>query len=184
MFTQKTYELMYRFTNPNWDDGNIPPQVVELAGQSTGRLLDLGCGTGSQAIYFARQGFEVVGVDSSPTAIQRAQMKAAMSGVDLQFYIQDVTHLNLFQKPFDLVLDIGCFHGLGKVAREAYVAELLRLTHPGSQFLLWGIDYQFPSYGLSAQRVEEAFQPAFRLARTEASDLHRRPSAWYWLERE
>ncbi len=184
MYTPKMYDLMYRYTEPNWDTGEIPDPVIELAGQPRGRVLDLGCGTGTQAIYLAQQGFVVVGVDGSPTAIQRAQMKAAMAGVSLEFFIQDVTRLNVLQDPFDLVLDIGCFHGMGKPARQAYLAELQRLTHPGSQYLMWAVDYQFPSFGVTPQQVQEAFQPAFCLTRIAPSKMHNQPSTWYWLKRE
>ena len=53
------YDLMYRSTKPDWDSGVTPPEVVALVEQnrSRGRALDLGCGTGTNAIYLAQQGF-------------------------------------------------------------------------------------------------------------------------------
>ena len=66
------YERQYRRGAPRWDTGVTPPEVVEVfEGEDppSGRALDLGCGTGTNVLYLARHGFEVVGVDVSPLAI-------------------------------------------------------------------------------------------------------------------
>jgi SAM-dependent methyltransferase len=184
MFDVKMYDLYYRFSKPRWDDGAVPPQLVELAAQvRPGRALDLGCGTGTQAIFLALQGFDVVGVDGSPTAIRRAQQKAAKAGVKPLFLVGDVTRLDLKQGPFDLGLDIGCFHGLNQAGKEAYSRGLAGATRPGSQVLLWGFDRRSPRLGLDPEGVEQLFAPSFTLIRADPCWLHGRPSHWYTLER-
>lgn len=184
MMNPKIYDLYYRFSKPRWDDGSIPQQVVDLASQvRKGRVLDLGCGSGTDAIYLAQQGFTVVGVDGSPVAIRRAQRKAAQAGVNPAFLIQDVTRLEFLQDPFDAGLDVGCFHGLSKAGKEAYCRGLVRYTHPGSLVLIWGFDQRNPNFGLTPEQVEQTFAPTFALTRLEPSQLHQRPSHWYWLMR-
>ena len=184
MFDVKMYDLYYRFTKPRWDDEAIPPQLVELAAQvRSGRALDLGCGTGTQAIYLAEQGFDVVGIDGSPTAIRRARQKAVRAGVKPLFLVGDVTCLELKQDPFDLGLDIGCLHSLSRAGKEAYARGLAGAMHPGSLVLLWGFDRRSSRLGLDPEAVEQLFFPDFALIRAEPSRLHERPSHWYTLER-
>lgn len=157
---------------------------MDLATQlRAGRVLDLGCGSGTQSIYLAQQGFTVVGVDGSPVAIRRAQRKAVEAGVNPDFLVQDVTRLDFIQDPFDAGLDIGCFHGLSAAGKEAYIRGLARFTHPGSLVLIWGFDRRSPNFGLTPEQVERTFAAAFTLNRVEPSELHQRPSHWYWLTR-
>jgi cyclopropane fatty-acyl-phospholipid synthase-like methyltransferase len=185
MFNLKMYDLYYRFSRPRWDDGAVPQQVVDLASRvRKGRILDLGCGSGTHAIYLAEQGFTVVGVDGSPTALRQARRKAEQAGVNPAFFIQDVTRLDFLQDPFDAGLDVGCFHGLSKAGKEAYCRGLARYTRPGSMMLIWGFDRRNPNFGLTPEQVEQTFAPAFALLRLEPSRLHQRPSHWYWLIRQ
>ncbi|MDR3574988.1 MAG: class I SAM-dependent methyltransferase [Anaerolineaceae bacterium] len=181
------YDVMYRISKPVWDDGRVPPQVVQLASLKgkTRNALDLGCGTGTHSIYLAQQGFAVVGVDLSPTAIWRAQEKTTWTDESPRFVVHDVTRLDFLDDPFDIALDVGCFHGLNKAAQQRYALELTRLLEPGSIFLLWGMDDRPLGSGvLSPDTVDKTFAPGFKLDRFEASRLHGRPSKWYWLVRQ
>jgi 2-polyprenyl-3-methyl-5-hydroxy-6-metoxy-1,4-benzoquinol methylase len=85
----------------------------------------------------AQQGFDATGVDISARAIATARRKADAAGVAPTFLVGDVTDLTGVEGPFDLVLDYGCLHSLVREPdREAYVRTLLRLTRPGSRFML------------------------------------------------
>ena len=69
-WTRPFYDLTYRFSKPRWDTNVPPPELATLIGNgNVKRALDLGCGTGTSAIYFAQHGLQVVGVDFSPRAI-------------------------------------------------------------------------------------------------------------------
>ena len=105
---QTMYEVIYRIVKPRWDDGNIPAQVAQLASRQgkTRNAIDLGCGTGTHSIYLAQQGFAVVGIDTSLTAIQKAQAKASKAGVKPEFIVHDVTQLDFLNGPFDI--RVGC----------------------------------------------------------------------------
>ena len=112
------YSLMYRFGPPRWDTSITPPEVVAViegaAALPAGRALDLGCGTGTNVIYLAQHGWETIGVDFSPIAIQQARQKAkdTPGATFVEGDVSQLSHLGI-QGPFDFVLDIGCFHGLG-----------------------------------------------------------------------
>ncbi|MGD0575237.1 MAG: class I SAM-dependent methyltransferase [Anaerolineales bacterium] len=180
------YELIYRISKPRWDDGTIPSQVAQLASNKgkTRNAIDLGCGTGTHSIYLSQQGFAVIGVDISPTAVRQAQEKASRAGVEPEFVVHDVTCLDFLPGPFDIALDVGCLHGLSIAGQRRYALELTRLMQPGGTLLVWGVDPRPLGSGLSPDAVETAFKPGFRLERVEPSQLHQRQSKWYWLYRQ
>jgi cyclopropane fatty-acyl-phospholipid synthase-like methyltransferase len=124
---------------PPWDTGITPPEVEEFVqNHPPGRALDLGCGTGTNVIYLAQHGWQVIGVDFVEKAIRHAHHKAHQAGVKAEFYSDDVTRLNEIEGHFDLVLDIGCFHSLSAQAKRVYVANLSRLLASHGTFLLYG----------------------------------------------
>ena len=178
------YELSYRFSQPNWDQDTVPPEVMALSqkGGFRGRALDLGCGTGTHSIYLAKQGYSVVGVDFSSKAIEMARGKAHQAGVSVDFQIGDVTRLDSLHDPFDISLDVGCFHGLTKAERMRFAETLVRLTQRGSLFLLWARTGQSDfGIGLSPEEIRQAFSSSFTLEKIERANLHGRASAWYWF---
>ncbi len=180
------YELSYRFTQPNWDQDTVPPEVIALSqkGGSRGRALDLGCGTGTHSIYLAQQGYSVVGVDFSSKAIDLAHRKAHRAGVSVDFQLGDVTRLDTLHNPFDISLDVGCFHGLTKTERTRFAEILARLTHPGSLFLLWAVEEQsHMGIGVAPEEIRQSFSANFTLDHTQRDNLHGRASAWYRFSR-
>lgn len=187
-FNKFFYGLAYRLGKPRWDSGAVPPEVVELVESDHARTaLDLGCGTGTNAIYLAQRGLAVVGVDFTPQAIESARAKARRANVAVDFRIGDVTRLDALREPFDLVLDIGCFHGLDATGRTRYAANLARLTRPGSVFLLWGFDRPvfIGKYGITPDQIRQQFAPHFEVKRIEQGA---RPAkgvgTWFWLVRQ
>jgi SAM-dependent methyltransferase len=186
------YNVLYRLGRPRWDTGVTPPEVVaavEGPGHlAPGRALDLGCGTGTNAIYLARHGWDVVGIDFSSLAIARARRKAeGVAGVTL--VEGDVTQLARLGVvgPFALVLDIGCFHGLPEAARAGYAREVGRVTRPGSLFMLWAIAdggrRGVPGVPAMAEgEVERHFGREFTVERVERGAWPW-PANWYTLQR-
>ena len=79
-----------------WDTQITPPEVMEfIARTPPGKALDLGCGTGTNAITLARHGWQVTGVDFASKAISAARRKAAGAGLKIDFHTADVTDLAL-----------------------------------------------------------------------------------------
>jgi SAM-dependent methyltransferase len=88
------YRLAYRFGRPRWDTTEPRPELAGLLqGRRPGRALDLGCGTGTDAIYLASHGWEVTGVDFVPEAITTARTRARAAGSTANFVAGDVTRL-------------------------------------------------------------------------------------------
>ncbi|MEW5717009.1 MAG: class I SAM-dependent methyltransferase [Chloroflexota bacterium] len=194
---QLFFEFQYRFARPPWDSGITPPEVVAQV-ESTpvrGRALDLGCGTGTNAIYLAQRGFAVVGVDFSSKAIATARAKARRADVAVEFRVADVTRLDALRAPFDFVLDIGCLHAIDAAARPRYAEQIARLTRPGAAFMLYAFAPRpadaprhligFRNVGIAAEEVQQLFAAYFVLERVEhGADRGERASVWYWFRKQ
>jgi SAM-dependent methyltransferase len=105
------------------DGGWLPPG---------GRVLDVGCGLGSEAGYLASAGWQAAGIDVSEAAIARA----ADGNGDAAFLRADARRLPFRRHCFDAALDRGCFHYLPPPGRPAYADELRRVLKPGGKLLL------------------------------------------------
>src|SRR5262249_6227907 len=95
--------------------------------------IDLGCGTGSNSIYLAERGFEVTGIDISPTALDRARGKKARAAVKVRFLLGDVLNPpDDLAGPYDFVFDRGCYHIMRGLDLGRYIETLKRITPSGS----------------------------------------------------
>ncbi|KAF4409487.1 MULTISPECIES: class I SAM-dependent methyltransferase [Streptomyces] len=104
-----------------------------------GRALDLGCGSGRNAVRLAALGFEVDAVDLSPVAVAWARDRAREAGAyGIRFHCGDAFALapTALRGPYDLVYDSGCFHHLPPHRRVSYLALLDRALAPGGHFAL------------------------------------------------
>ncbi len=132
------FEWRYLRRRTPWDTGVSPPELLHfLDTHPPGRALDVGCGTGTNALTMATCGWEVVGVDLSLQAVRRARRKARRAGLSIDLRQGDVARLEGVQGPFDFVLDLGCSHALSPQGRQAYLAALAPLVSPGSELLLY-----------------------------------------------
>jgi SAM-dependent methyltransferase len=108
-----------------WDTGVPEPLLVQMVASGllpTGRALDVGCGTGTNAIWLAERGYEVFGVDVAQLAIDKARTKLR-SGTRCSFETLDVLVDRPDGGPFQLVFDRGCFHAFDEPADRAKLAE-------------------------------------------------------------
>lgn len=179
------FTLAYWLKRPRWDTGITPPELVELVETKklpAGRAIDLGCGTGTNVIYLAQHGWEAVGIDFIGKAIATARRKAEAAGVKAQLFQADVTQLDFLQPPFDLALDMGCFHSLASSRRLAYIAELRRLLRPGGFFLIYAFKPEAPIRGLTVNEMLALFDDGFTNLKVE--DGQGIPSAWYTFVRK
>ena len=103
-----------------------------------GRALDVGCGTGLQAVELARRGWDVTGIDLERKALREASGRAARAGVQVRFLQADVTRMRQsgVGDGFSFVLDIGVFHGLRDEQRTRMGEELTSATVPGASMLM------------------------------------------------
>ena len=142
------FDDMYRATPP-WDIGRPQRAVIELAeaGAFAGRVLDVGCGTGDNALYLARAGYDVVGVDVAGLAIERALDKARAMERPPRFTVADAFELSLLGTTFDTVLDCGLFHTLPDDARAAYISSVAQVVPPGAVLHILCFSDDEPDWG-------------------------------------
>lgn len=162
---------------PRWDTGIPPPEVVAYAARHTaGRALDVGCGTGTSAVFLAQSGWQVTGVDFVPLAIRRARQRARSAGVIVDFRLGSVPAIEGIHGPFDLALDVGCLHSLDGMSRAAYPDRMTELLAPGSTLLIFAFTSPRPP-GIPPDEMDRLFAGAFALAdRRIDDDGH---AAWY-----
>ncbi|HEY9305938.1 MAG TPA: class I SAM-dependent methyltransferase [Mycobacterium sp.] len=123
---------------PPWDNKAPKDTVVawHTEGLVHGDVLDIGCGLGDNAIYLAQHGFNVTGLDISPTALVTAERRAKDAGVQVKFATADATVLEGYTDAFDTVVDSGMFHCLHDDAKRRYAAAVHRATRDGAILLL------------------------------------------------
>ena len=142
---------------PPWDIGRPQKEFIQLAqaGEINGRVLDLGCGTGENALFLAHLGFEVWGIDAAPNAIKKAKEKARERGITITFQISDALNLQSLRNRFDSVIDCGLFHVLSDEERPIFAASLSSALYPGGRyFMLCFSEHEPGSYG--PRRVTQA----------------------------
>jgi SAM-dependent methyltransferase len=186
------YRLMYWFGMTHWDSGETPPEVQEVfrvGDIPAGAALDLGCGTGTNTIFMAKQGRHAIGLDFVPQAISRARGKALKAGVaeSIQFQVADVTRLNEMDLPRSgFALDMGCFHGLSPEGQRGYVEGLAKTLVPGGRYMLYTLDPRKEagfSFGMQPEAVKAVFAPWFDIVRLERDEFPSHGSTWFWMER-
>lgn len=131
----------YESGSTPWDSGLPSAELRRIVDESKiqpCRVLELGCGTGTNAILLAQLGFEVTAVDLSPLAIEQAIAKAEEAGVNVDWNCDDVCSIDQPDEPFPLVFDRGCFHCIRRdVAVEAILQTLERVTATGSRLIVF-----------------------------------------------
>ncbi|MDR2170322.1 MAG: methyltransferase domain-containing protein [Planctomycetaceae bacterium] len=136
------WEKEYESDKTPFDVNEPDLWVVELekSGKLRGKIFDAGCGTGRTAIYLARLGYDIVGVDISNNAIERAKLKTAGMNKPPNFIQSDLCCLSGYDNSFDTVIDIGCFHSLFEnELRYSYAATLYRICRPNAILYLRAI---------------------------------------------
>lgn len=149
-----------------WECDLASPELVGLVASGvvgkSAHILDLGCGSGRDAIFLAGQGLQVTAVDLSATALALGQAAATEQEVIIDWRVGSATDIPLDDHTFDWVLDRGCFHHVLPAHRQRYADELFRVLRPGGKVFLRGAASSQPPFlfALNASSVEQAFDCA------------------------
>ena len=169
------------YRDPPWDTGISPPELIHfIAENPSGRSLDIGCGSGTNAITLAENGWDSTGVDFAPKAIKAAKNKARNAAVDAKFYIDDAIYLKHIEGKFDLVLDMGCFHNLSDKKKLLYMNNLPKILKKGGAFMIYA--FQIPDAmtgsGLNENDISKLSTLLTLVDRTNGFEREDRPSVW------
>jgi len=185
--SSKEFDKQYssKFAHWLWGDTRIPKELKELVEQKQPKTsLELGCGLGRFSAYLAEQGISAIGIDFSSVAIKKANERLAEVKQKPQLLVGNVTNLVNLTEPFDVAIDIGCFHCLAETAQKKYVSETYRLLKPNSTLLIWALDSSPSDIKLSPKYIEKVFGTHFFLERSKFSRRRIISSHWYWLIRK
>jgi SAM-dependent methyltransferase len=140
MAERPSWDEHYKNGHTPWDSGRPSEElrrVLAEANIAPCRAIEFGCGTGTNAVWLAQQGFDMTAVDISSLAVAQAQRRAADAGVAVHFLQADVLQPPAeLTGPFDFFFDRGCYHVVRRDNVNAYLATLRRLLQPGSRGLV------------------------------------------------
>lgn len=136
---QIDWNQRYAELDTPWDS-NVPSEQLKdfvVEGKvKAGRALEFGCGTGTNAVFLAQQGFDVTAVDLSPIALERAREKAAQANVKVNFIAADLTDLPDLGGPFPFVFDRGTYHVVRKTNLVGFQNTLAQVVAPSGFYLV------------------------------------------------
>ena len=130
--TLSRFDDAYKTRTAPWVIGEPQPAIVELqrAGWIHSKVLDVGCGTGEHTILLTRLGYDVLGVDFAPQAVEQARANAAEKGVDARFEVADAMDLGA-EPGYQTIVDSALFHIFDDADRARYVSSLHTAVRPG-----------------------------------------------------
>jgi SAM-dependent methyltransferase len=173
-----SFETLYA-GQPRWEIGRPQRALLDAADRVTGSVLDAGCGTWENTLFFAGRGQRVTGIDFLAEPIRLAKQKAAERGLAATFLVMDALALKDLPGVFDCAIDGGLFHVFGDDDRRHYVEGLASVLKPGGRlFLLCFSDAEPGDQGprrVSRPEIEAAFADGWVVESIETTRFEVRP---------
>lgn len=158
--TFSLFDDAYKTGTAPWVIGQPQPAIVELekSGVLGGKILDVGCGAGEHTILLTRLGYDVLGIDFAPSAVEQARQNAAAKGVDARFEVADAMSLGS-DPTYDAILDSALFHIFDDADRPRYVHSLRQACRPGGLVHVLALSDQGHQFGpeVSESDIRTAF---------------------------
>ncbi len=177
-----------------WDTGEPEPLLVEFVASGAvtpSPSLEVGAGTGTNAIWMTERGFDVLGVDVSPLAVERAQAKMEGRALTCRFAARDFLAAPPPDGPFQFVFDRGCFHVFDEPGeRQRFAAQVAAALAPGGLWLSLIGSTEGPPREVgpprrSAREVTLAIEPALEIVEFRSAEFHGHGAkAWFCLSRQ
>jgi len=184
----------YASGQPPWDTGQPEPLLVEFVTSSVitpGPTLEVGAGTGTNAIWMAERGFDVLGVDVAPLAIERARAKMEGRALPCSFAALDFLAAPPPGGPFNFVFDRGCFHVFDEPdERQRFAARVAAALAPGGLWLSLIGSTEGPPREVgpprrSAVEVTLAIEPVLEVVELRSAEFRsHNTNAWFCLSRQ
>jgi len=177
-----------------WDTGLPEPLLVEFvtaAGVAPGRALEIGAGTGTNAIWLAERGFDVLGIDVSPLAVERARTKMNGRELSCHFAAMDFLAAPPPDRPFHFVFDRGCFHVFDEPEEHTrFAARVATALEPGGLWLSLIGSTEGPPREVgpprrSAREIVLAIEPVLEIVELRSAEFRGHDAkAWFCLSRQ
>jgi len=177
-----------------WDSGRPEPLLVEFVASGSVtpcRTLEIGAGTGTNAIWMAERGFDVLGIDVSPLAVERAHAKMEGRPLRCRFAAMDFLAAPPPDSPFQFAFDRGCFHVFDEPSeRERFVAHVAAALAPGGFWLSMIGSTEGPPREVGPPRrtvreVTLAIEPALEIVELRSAAFRESDvKAWFCLSRQ
>ena len=173
------WEQRYREGRTGWDLGGPTPEFVAyLEGPhppQPGTILVLGCGKGHDVLLFARHGFDALGVDFAPSAVEIGTQAAKDAGLSesARFERADIFDLpERYPAHFDYIVERACYCAIDPIDRPRYVETAAVLLKPGgriiAQFFLGPQTRPGPPFAATVEELKRSFAPHFAFEREDA----------------
>ena len=167
--TASAWEQKYQENQDRWHLGCPAPPFINLLASAIapppGRIAVLGCGKGQDALLFSAAGFEVIGFDFAPSAIDHATNSAQARALDAQFLQRDIFDLEAeFLNSFDYILEHTCFCAIDTTLRSSYVQLVKNLLRPQGQLIALFYTHKRsgdPPFGIQPSEILDFFSPYF-----------------------
>lgn len=179
---------------PPWDTGEPEPVLVEFVtsgGVASGRTLEIGSGTGTNSIWLAERGFDVLGVDVSPLAVEKARAKMKGSELRCRFVTLDFLAAPPPNDRFHFAFDRGCFHIFDESGERSRYAECVAAAlEPGGLWLSVIGSTEGPPREVgpprrSAREIIVAIEPVLEIVELRSVEFRAHDvKAWFCLSRQ
>jgi len=186
---------------PRWGDRGVAPEVEQAVADgwlpSSGHVLDIGCGLGEIAAWFARRGYPTLGFDISESAVQRAREAQAPLPPQLEFMALDACRGPIPDRQYRILIDRGCLHTIPPHLVHDYVRTIRSVSAPDARMLLFmrafrgGRPYaNSAETRMAARQIAAAFMRSFALVRYAPTYMDRHaggqsqdalPGLVFWL---
>ena len=164
----------YRDGNLPWDTGRPSAQLQHVLSRNAiqpCRALEIGCGTGTNCVWLAEQGFDVTCIDVAPLAVEEAEKRARAAGVKARFLVADVLDLPDLGEPFAFFFDRGCYHAVRRDSPDQYAPAVARRLASGGRGLILAGNAREPHEPgppvVSEEQIRDELGAAFQIL-----DLH------------
>ncbi len=172
------YQMMYRLGITPWEHtepgGPLADLIEGPRALPPGDMLDIGCGTGRDAIYGARHGWAVTGIDAVPRALEHARANARQVGAQVRFLQADITTIGAGElgASYTLLLDGGCLHGLAPAQLRHAAATITGTAKAGATLLMFAF--------APGEPTSTTTRPGYSSSRTTAPATAVRPPSTGW----